>query len=121
MEAGAASEPDGHLGHHFGALMAGWRGDFEAGIALAQEWEAPGHYDAEWYYNLANTYALLGDLDGCRRTLKRSVEGGFLCYDYMVNDPLLEGMRDEPAIAELIEKAREKHLAFKEVYLTRSG
>jgi serine/threonine protein kinase len=116
MAEGAASEPDGHLGHHFGALMAGWRGDFEEGLALARLWEAPGHYDAEWWYNLANTYAVLGDLESCTRTLKRAVEGGFFCYDYMANDPLLKPMRDEPAIAALIEQAREKHLAFKEVY-----
>ncbi len=121
MEAGAAHEPDAHLGHHFGALMAGWHGDFEEGLALAHEWEAPGHYDAEWYYNLANTYALLEDLEGCERTLRRSVEGGFFCYEYFMKDPLMESMRDEPAIAELIEMAREKHLAFKEVYRARFG
>ena len=121
METGAASEPEAHLGHHFGALMAGWRGDFAEGIALAHEWEAPGHYDAEWYYNLANTYALLEDVEGCVRTLKRSVEGGFFCYQYMINDPLMEKMRGEPAVAELIEKARVKHLAFKEVYRAKFG
>ena len=121
MEAGAASEPDAHLGHHFGALMAGWRGDFAEGIALAHEWEAPGHYDCEWYYTLASTYALLEDVEGCVRTLKRSVEGGFFCYQYMINDPLMEKMRGEPAIAELIEKARVKHLAFKEVYQAKFG
>jgi TolB-like protein len=119
MTAAAQSEPDAHLGHHFGALMAGWRGDFATGLALAREWEAPGHYDAEWYYNLANTYAVLGDRDGCVRTLKRSVEGGFFCYHYLAHDPLLESMRDEPAVAELIARARQKHLAFKEVYQAR--
>lgn len=116
MESGAASEPDGHLGHHFGALMAGWRGDFAEGRELARQWEAPGHYDCEWWYNLANTYALLGDLEGCVRTLKRSVDGGFICYDYLAQDPLMESMRSEPAVAALLEQARRKHLAFKEVY-----
>jgi serine/threonine protein kinase len=116
MEAAARSEPDGHLGHHFGALMAGWRGDIEEGLALARKWEAPGHYDAEWWYNLANTYAVLGDLESCVRTLTRSIEGGFFCYDYMANDPLMESVRGEPAIAEILEMAREKHLAFKETY-----
>jgi TolB-like protein/predicted Ser/Thr protein kinase len=121
MEAGAASEPDGHLGHHFGALMAGWRGDFAEGMELARRWEAPGHYDAEWWYNLANTYAVLGDLAGCVRTLKRSVDGGFICYDYLARDPLMESMRSEPAVAALIEQARQKHLAFKEVYHAKFG
>jgi serine/threonine protein kinase len=121
MEAGAASEPDGHLGHHFGALMAGWRGEYEKGIALAREWEAPGHYDAEWYYNLANTYALLRDLESTVRTLKRSVEGGFFCYEYFVRDPLLEPLRAEPVIAALVEKARQKYLTFKEFYEAKYG
>jgi tetratricopeptide (TPR) repeat protein len=121
MQAGAASEPNAHLGHHFGALMAGWRGDYEEGIALARKWEAPGHYDAEWYYNLANTYAVLRDLEGCVRTLKRSVEGGFLGYDYMVSDPLLAPLRNEPAVAALIEQAQQKHLAFKEAYRAKFG
>ena len=121
MAAGARHEPDGHLGHHFGALMAGWRGDFAEGVALAHKWEAPGHYDAEWYYNLANTYALLQDLEGCERTLKRSVEGGFFCYKYLKNDPLLEPLRGEPVIAALIEQARVKHLAFREIYEARSA
>ncbi len=121
MEYVVQREPDGHLGHHFGALMAGWRGEYEKGMALARLWEAPGHYDAEWWYNLANTYAVLGDLESCTRTLKRSVEGGFICYDYMANDPLLESMRSEPAIADLIEQARQKHLAFKEVYHAKFG
>ena len=50
------------------------------------------------------------------RTLKRAVEGGFICYDYLEKDPLMASMIDEPAVAGLIELARVKHLAFKEGY-----
>ena len=101
--------------------MAGWRGDIKEGVRLARLWEAPGHFDAEWWYSLANTYAVLRDREGCVRTLKRAVEGGFFCYDYMANDPLLAPMRDEPEIAGLLERARGKHLAFKEAYHAKFG
>jgi tetratricopeptide (TPR) repeat protein len=110
-------EPEGHFGLHFGAIKNAVLGNVEEGLSLARKWEQTDPYDGEVWYNIANTYALLGNKKGCVRTLKRTIEGGFFCYPYMIKDPLLKTMRGEPDIKGLLELAKSKHESFKEKYL----
>jgi len=49
--------------------------------------------------------------------LKRTIEGVFFCYSYMINDPLLKPMIGEPEIKKLLELAKSKHESFKQKYL----
>jgi hypothetical protein len=41
------------------------------------------------------------------------VEGGFFCYPYLRDDPLLADLRGEPAYAALLESARKSHEEFR--------
>lgn len=72
-----------------------------------------GVSDAEGIYKVAQAYAMLGDRKAALRLLKVSIDQGFFCYPYFVNDPLLDGLRGEPLYSELIEKARARHEEFK--------
>ena len=69
--------------------------------------------DAEALFRIAEAYAVLGDTSGALRVLGRSIEGGFFCYPYLARDPLLESIRSRPAFQSLLERARERHEAFR--------
>ncbi|MGB2715342.1 MAG: protein kinase [Vicinamibacterales bacterium] len=69
--------------------------------------------DAEALFRIAEAYAVLGDRGGALRVLRRSLEGGFFCYPYFARDPLLESIRSVPEFQPLLERARERHEAFR--------
>ena len=69
--------------------------------------------DAEAWFHFAENYGLLGDKDGCVRTLKRAVNGGFFNYPFMLTDSLLDSVRDDPEFQRILETAKAKHEAFK--------
>jgi hypothetical protein len=69
--------------------------------------------DAEALFRIAEAYAVLGDRGGALRVLRRSLEGGFFCYPYFARDPLLESIRSVPEFQSLLERARERHEAFR--------
>jgi adenylate cyclase len=69
--------------------------------------------DAEALFRIAEAYAVLGDPGGALRVLGRSIEGGFFCYPYFVRDPLLDSIRSVPEFQSLLERARERHEAFR--------
>ena len=69
--------------------------------------------DAEALFRIAEAYAVLGDRGGALRVLGRSIEGGFFCYPYFARDPLLESIRSVPEFQSLLERARERHEAFR--------
>jgi serine/threonine protein kinase len=110
-------EPEGHFGLHFGAIKEAELGNVKKGLSLVRKWEQTNPYDGEVWYNIANTYAFLGNKEGCVRALKRTIEGGFFCYPYMIKDPLLKPMIEEPEVKELLGLARSKHESFKQKYL----
>ena len=69
--------------------------------------------DAEAIYKVAQGFAELGDSKAALRLLKRSIEGGFFCYPYFVNDPLLNNLRGEPELEKVLSLAQQRHEAFK--------
>ncbi len=79
----------------------------EQGIATS------GVGDAEAIYKVAQGYAVLGDKESALRVLKQSIEQGFFCYSYFINDPLLENLRSAPEFASLMDLARARHEAFR--------
>ncbi len=87
-----------------------------AGLALlqqtAQQIEARGVTDAEGVYKVAQTFAVLGDKATALKLWQRSIEGGFFCYPYFVNDPLLANLRDTADYEKLLATARQRHEAF---------
>jgi DNA-binding winged helix-turn-helix (wHTH) protein/TolB-like protein/Tfp pilus assembly protein PilF len=99
------------------ALSYSLGGQQAKGLALLRETERrveeQGVSDAEGIYKVAQSYAALGDKPAALRMLRRSIEGGFFCYPYFINDALLENLRGEPEYAALIEQARRRHEEFK--------
>lgn len=92
----------------------------EQGIALLRGIEKEiveqGVTDAEAIYKVAQAYAALGDKESALRVLRRSVELGFFCYPYFVNDPLLENIRKEGEYQTLMETARGRHEDFRQKF-----
>ncbi|MFN7929651.1 MAG: hypothetical protein U0Y68_17230 [Blastocatellia bacterium] len=99
------------------ALSAGLSGDTAQGIALLTQCEQEvirhGVTDAEGIYKIGQGYALLGDQPSALRALRRSIEGGFFCYPYLKDDPLLASLRAVPEYQQLLEVAQRRHESFK--------
>ena len=72
--------------------------------------------DAEAVYKVAQGFAELGDSKAALHLLKRSIEGGFFCYPYFVNDPLLNNLRSEPELGKILSLAQQRHEAFKKKF-----
>jgi DNA-binding winged helix-turn-helix (wHTH) protein/TolB-like protein/lipoprotein NlpI len=81
--------------------------------ALEQQAEKQKVTDAEALYKVAQAYAELGDKAAALRLLRRSIAGGFFCYPYFANDPLLNHLRGEAEWAQLLQMARQRHEEFK--------
>ena len=102
-------------------LIAGWitgykaliEGNIDEGLKATRKIEQANISDAESWYHFAENYALLGDIEGCIRTLKRAVDGGYFNYPFMLTDFFLDSVRDEPEFQKILSEAKEKHLAFK--------
>jgi DNA-binding winged helix-turn-helix (wHTH) protein/TolB-like protein len=72
--------------------------------------------DPEATYKIAEAYAVLGDKISAGRALRTSVESGFFSYPYLARDPLLNDLRSEPEFDEILQKARQRHEAFKRAF-----
>jgi TolB-like protein len=92
-------------------------GENRKGIELLKGTEkrmdSGGVTDAEAMYKIAQAYAVLGDKSSAIRMLSRSIKGGFFCYPYIKDDPLIENLRHEPEYATLLDTARNLHEDFK--------
>ena len=99
------------------AIADGIAGRKDEGLALLHETENKigerGVTDAEGIYKVSQAYAVLGDVPSALRMLRAAVKGGFFCYPYFVNDPLISNLRSDPGFAPLLEEARRRHEAFK--------
>jgi len=69
--------------------------------------------DPEGMYKISQAYSILGDKPSALRVLRRTIEGGFFCYPYFTNDPLLNGLRNEPEFTTLLNVAHQRHEAFR--------
>lgn len=69
--------------------------------------------DAEGIYKVAQAYAVLGDKETALKMLRRSIEGGFFCYPYFIDDRLLKNIRNENEYKTLMEMAHTRHEEFK--------
>lgn len=81
--------------------------------SLETKIEERGVGDPEAMYKIAQAYTALGDKASALRTLRLSIENGFFCYPYFTTDPLLNGLRNEPEFATLLNMAHQRHEAFK--------
>ena len=72
--------------------------------------------DAEAWYFKSFLYGMLGDKEGCIRCLKKAVDNGFFNYPLMSTDSYLDSAREDPEFQKVLQKAKEKHMAFKELF-----
>jgi serine/threonine protein kinase/tetratricopeptide (TPR) repeat protein len=95
-----------------------------AGIRLLREVESRlldrGGADAEGIYKVAQAYALLGDKPAALRLFQQTVRGGFFCYPYFQNDPLIAALRREPRFTKLMDEARRRSQAFQATFSPRA-
>jgi TolB-like protein/Tfp pilus assembly protein PilF len=95
------------------AIKAFIEGNINEGIIAMRKLEKANIADAESWYYWASNYALLGDRAGCIRALQRAVDGGYFNYPFMLNDFYLDSIRNDPEFQIILEKAKEKHIAFR--------
>jgi len=113
MDKAISLEPDGAMALIVNGIKASIKGNKKEGLAAMLKFEELNLADAEaWYFNSVY-YGLLGDNESCIRCLQKAVDKGFFNYPCMVNDFFLDSLRDDPEFQEILEKAKEKHLAFK--------
>jgi tetratricopeptide (TPR) repeat protein len=106
-------EPDGLLSLWVTGIKAFIEGNIEEGLTAARKFEQINIADAEAWYHFAENYGLLGDKDGCVRTLQRAVDGGFFNYPFMLTDSFLDSVRDDLEFQRILKMAKAKHEAFK--------
>ncbi len=106
-------EPDGLLALWVSGIKAFIEGNIEEGLKAGRKFEQINISDAEAWYHFAENYGLLGDKEGCVRTLQRAVDGGFFNYPFMLTDPFLDSVRDDPEFQRILKMAKVKHEAFK--------
>jgi DNA-binding winged helix-turn-helix (wHTH) protein/TolB-like protein/tetratricopeptide (TPR) repeat protein len=78
-----------------------------------------GVTDPEGIYKVAQAFAVLGDTQSALRLLRRSIEGGFFCYSYFINDPLIGNLRGQEEYETLMEMARRRHERFSQQFSPR--
>jgi TolB-like protein/Tfp pilus assembly protein PilF len=104
------------------ALSYGLNEKRNEGLNLLKTTEAKmkerGVTDAEAMYKIGQAYALLGDEAAALRMLSLSIKGGFFCYPYIKDDPLLANIRSRGEFDGLLESARNAHEAFKNRFMT---
>jgi len=72
--------------------------------------------DPEAMYKIAQAYSILGDKAAALRVLRSSVEGGFFSYPYLATDPLLDPLRKERELAEILNLSHRRHQAFRDKF-----
>lgn len=75
--------------------------------------KSSGVSDGEAIYKIAQAYAVLEDKPSALAMLRLSIEKGFFCYPYFLQDILLNNLRKEKEFTELLEIARKRHEEFK--------
>ena len=102
------------------ALSDAIKNQQNAGLALLRQIETKidenGVSDAEGIYKIAQAYAVLGDKPSALRMLRKTIEGGFFCYPYFVNDPLLQNLRGDSDFQTLLSLAQQRHEQFKKLF-----
>ncbi|MEJ2585164.1 MAG: tetratricopeptide repeat protein [Robiginitalea sp.] len=100
-------------------LKAAILGNIREGLKLAKLLENANTSDSEGWYSLAAIYYRLNNTDGALRCLEEAVNRGYYNYSFMMSDPLLDGIREDPRFHAIAEVARERHLYFKDKFFQK--
>ncbi|RMG64943.1 MAG: tetratricopeptide repeat protein [Calditrichaeota bacterium] len=101
----------GEIGEFYFAasLLAYMKGDLEAAGEFTRKREGENPSDGEIWYEIARVYGLSGLAGDCRRALARSVDMGYWSYPAMEKDRFLDGVREDPGIQQVLDRARHLH------------
>lgn len=102
------------------AVKAAILGNTREGLEMVKLLEDANTSDSEGWYYWAIIYADLNNTEGALRCLEEAVNHGYFNYTFMMSDPLLEGIREDPRFHAISEAARERHLYFKEKFFQKS-
>ena len=81
-------------------------GRFHEGLQVDLELTRLKPDDAECWYNLACSQALTGDLPQALASLRRAVEFGYDDTDWMLSDPDLAALLQQPAFIQLVDELK---------------
>jgi hypothetical protein len=86
----------------------------QAMAAITPEVIENARHDLQYSWTLAQTYAMLGELDEAYAWVGSAVTQGFWNYPLLAErDPMLEPLRDDPRFAALMNSTKEKWLNFR--------
>ena len=106
-------DQEGFTGQLSQVMIFIMQGDKNDARILMKKLERYNLKDAEAWFFFAQMYGLLSDTASCNRCLRRTVEGGFFNYPLMSQDVFFKSVNDDSEFQEIIELAKNKHLAFK--------
>lgn len=98
------------------AIKSHLEGNTEEGLLAMNELEKVNIEDAEAWYFWGSHYALMGDKAGYVRCFQRALDKGYFNYPFMLIDPFLNEIQDDPEFQEILATAKEKHEAFKKEF-----
>lgn len=98
------------FGMGYRALLAGNMNDVKEILIKLEE---RNDVDGERKYRLVHFYSMTGHKQDALSKFGETIEAGFFCYPYFNSDPLLNNIREDREFNLLLNKAREKHILFK--------
>ena len=92
------------------------RGDHPRAEALIREVDKGDYMDHHVAYSLGAAYAQLGRPEQAASWLAKAIDTGFPCYPWFERDPLLDPVRKDPRISDLLARLRASWEAAKTRY-----
>ena len=82
------------------------RGLYEKGLRIDKRLAKLKKSDPVVYYNLACSFALVGEKDEAFRALRRAVQLGYRDWDHLKRDSDLKSLRDDPRFENLLSRKK---------------
>ncbi len=98
------------FGMGYRALLTGNMNDVKE---ILMKLEERDDVDGERKYRLVHFYSMTGCKEDALSKFRETIEAGFFCYPYFNSDPLLNNIREDSEFDLLLNKARERHILFK--------
>lgn len=89
------------------------RGKFDQGLRIDEKLAQLRPDDYLVHYNLACSYALTDQLDGAVTALSRAIDSGYKDFKWLVKDPDLIKLRNDPRFKRIQAKIRSVRLKLK--------
>jgi len=103
------------------SLHALLEGNREESLAASEELMSATFRDPEGMYYLSRQLSFLGADKQAIEMLDRSVSHGFFCYQALVRDPWLDGLRGKTEFSNILHKAQKLHLEALQTFLKSGG